>query len=338
VIRGAVHEAVAAGASRAAACAALGLDRRTLQRWRRGADGDRRKGPKRPPSNRLTATDAAKVLRTLNLPEFRDLSPHVVVALLADQGIYLASEATMYRLLRAAKQLAHRTGARPAVRRAKPREACATAPNQVWSWDISYLPTPVRGQFFRLYMVLDVFSRKIVGAAVHAEESGELAARLMAATVAAERAAPGLVLHSDNGAPMKAETMLAMLQRLGVAASFSRPSVSNDNAYSEAAFRTAKYCPMYPADGVFESLEAAAAWTADFVRWYNEKHRHSGIKFVTPAERHDGRDVAILAKRAAVYAAAKVRNPARWAGDTRDWSRIDTVRLNPDAAAGGGAA
>lgn len=332
MIRGQLELAVSAGATQEAACAAIGLDPRTVQRWAGRADGDRRAAAqKKAPAHQLTKAEAVEVLRTLNTPEFRDLPPNVVVAILADHDVYLASPSTMYRLLRVAGQLAHRTTAKPPTKRHKPAEACASAPNQVWSWDITYLSTTVRGVFLRLYVVLDVFSRKIVGWSVHAEETADHAARLLAKIVAAEGARPGLVLHSDNGAPMKGCTMLAMLEQLGVVPSFSRPRVSNDNPYSEATFRTLKHCPQYPADGVFADLAAAEAWTAAFVDWYNGVHRHSGIKFVTPNERHAGLDTALLARRAEVFAAAKLKNPRRWTGDIRDWSPITEVRLNPDA-------
>ena len=324
-----MREARAAGATVRDACAALDLDPRTVQRWSRRPDGDRRAGPRRAPANRLAPAERAELLRALNSPEFRDRSPNVVVALLADRGTYLASQATMYRLLRAAGQLAHRTAARPPVRRARPREVRAAAPNRAWSWDITYLASDVRGVFHRLYLIMDVFSRKIVGWAVHDDERGAHAARLISAACAAEGVRPGCVLHSDNGGPMKAATMRATLDRLGVVPSYSRPRVSDDNPYSEALFRTLKYCPAYPSDGVFPSRAEATAWVARFVAWFNTEHRHSGVKFVTPEQRHQGRDAAILARRTAVYAAAKRQRPDRWSGPARDWSRVDEVRLNP---------
>jgi putative transposase len=331
VIQGVLDQANVSGATAKAACSMLGLDARTVQRWAKRSDGDRRAGPKRAPANKLAAAESAEILRVLNTPEFRDLSPNVAVALLADRGTYLASQATMYRLLRKEGQLSHRTAAKPPIKRAKPREVRATAPNQAWSWDITYLSTVVRGSFYRLYMIMDIFSRKIVGWAVHESELGEHAARLVDAAHAAEGALPGCVLHADNGGPMKAATMIATLERLGVVPSFSRPHVSDDNPYSESLFRTLKYCPAYPTDGIFTSLEAARAWVAEFVAWFNTEHRHSGVKFVTPDERHQGLDARILEHRAAVYAAAKRKHPGRWSGEIRDWSRIDEVRLNPDA-------
>jgi len=183
--------------------------------------------------------------------------------------------------------------------------------------------------FFYLYLFLDVWSRKIVGWTVLEEESNEAAARLFQQICADEGLDPnGLVLHSDNGSPMKGATMLATLQKLGVVPSFSRPSVSDDNAFVEALFRTAKYRPGYPS-GPFASLEAARAWVSIFVVWYNEEHKHSALRFVTPADRHAGRDVEILAKRHDVYERAHARHPERWSGSTRNWTPIDTVTLSP---------
>jgi transposase InsO family protein len=199
----------------------------------------------------------------------------------------------------------------------------------VWCWDITYLNSPIRGKFFYLYAAMDVFSRKIVAAEVHPAENSDLAAAMIARAARAENIAKeSLVLHSDNGGPMKGATLLATLQRLGVMTSFSRPRVSDDNPYSEALFRTAKYRPEYP-DGPFPSIAAAARWTRWFLQWYNHEHLHSGIRFVTPAQRHDGLDHAVLQARRLVYEAARASNPHRWSRRIRDWSRIDSVRLNP---------
>ncbi len=269
------------------------------------------------------------ILQILNSPEYRDLSPSQIVPRLADQGIYLASESTMYRILREEKQLKHRAAAKPATHH-HPRELVATAPNQVWSWDISYLPGPIRGKFYYLYTIIDVFSRDIMGEAIYEEECQVLAAALIQSACDAQGVDPdSLALHSDNGGPMKGSTMLAKLEELGVMASFSRPGVCDDNPYSESLFKTAKYRPEYPARP-FESLEHARTWLVAFVQWYRHEHRHSGIKFVTPAQRHAGEDIVILAKRREVYEKARARNPERWSGNVRDWSRIETVRLNPN--------
>lgn len=330
MILGLVDEAVTGGARQRKACEILGIDARTVQRWRgRGVGEDGRAGPKTAPANKLTDAERHEVLEVVNSPEYRDRSPKQIVPSLADQGEYLASESTMYRILREEGQLAHRAPSRPATRH-RPRELVATSPNQVWSWDITYLRSPVLGVFFFLYLVVDIFSRKIVAAEVQMTEDSERAAELIAQACAAEGIDPDqLALHSDNGSPMKGATLLATLQQLGVMPSFSRPRVSDDNPFSEALFRTAKYRPEYPG-GPFASLEAAREWVRWFVEWYNHQHLHSGIRFVTPAQRHAGEDVEILARRRAVYEAARARHPERWSGRTRDWSRVQAVRLNPD--------
>ncbi|EIN00469.1 integrase catalytic subunit, partial [Paraburkholderia hospita] len=188
----------------------------------------------------------------------------------------------------------------------------------------------IRGQFFYLYLFLDVFSRKIVGWQVYAEESSALASEVLRDLCAREAIQPEqVILHSDNGGPMKGATMLATLQALGVMPSLSRPGVSNDNPYSESLFKTLKYRPAYPLKA-FDTLFAARTWVGALVRWYNEEHRHSAIRFVTPAQRHANLDQDILLRRAALYQAARQRNPLRWKGPTRNWQRVDTVHLNPD--------
>ncbi|MFO8173891.1 MAG: IS3 family transposase [Longimicrobiales bacterium] len=326
-----VQEAVEAGAHQEAAAGILGLKARTLQRWRQQNEAggeDQRQGPLTEPANKLSPAERETVLKTTNTAEYRDLSPAQIVPQLADEGTYLASESTVYRLLRAAKQMAHRQRAKPATSK-KPREQVATGPNQVWSWDITYLPGPVRGTFFFLYLFLDVWSRKIVGAQVYAEENAERASQLFVQSCIRQGVEPGgLVLHSDNGGPMKGSTMLATLQWLGVVPSFSRPHVSDDNPYSEALFRTLKYVPKYP-NRPFLCLEEAQRWVEAFILWYNTQHRHSAIRFVTPDQRHFGQEKAILANRQQVYEEARSRNPDRWSGSIRDWSPVKEVRLNP---------
>jgi transposase InsO family protein len=212
----------------------------------------------------------------------------------------------------------------------RPRPYIATGSNQVWSWDITYLTSNIRGKFYYLYLFMDIYSRKIVGWEVYANESAEQAADVLRKARFAETLPLSyeLVLHSDNGSPMKGATMLATMQKMGVVPSFSRPSVSNDNPFSESLFKTLKYVPAYPAKP-FESLEAARRWVATFCTWYNHSHRHSGLKFVTPVQRHDGADIAILEQRKCVYEEAKKRHPERWSGKTRDWNHESRVKLNP---------
>jgi len=327
-----IEEACLAGARRDKACELLGLTLRTVQRWREEGqvkvDGRKAAARLRTPANALSPNERARVLEVVNRPEFADRSPKQIVPRLADQGEYVASESSVYRILREEDQLAHRSKAKPATRR-RPEPLVATGPNQVWTWDITYLATTVRGIFYYLYLILDLFSRKIVGWEVHQTESAAHAARLFRQSHLREGVARNaLALHSDNGAPMKGSTMLATLQRLGVMPSFSRPSVSNDNPYSEALFRTLKYTPAYP-EGPFESLDAARAWVARFVPWYNEEHLHSGIQFVTPGQRHRGEDMELLRQRGTVYEAARARNPIRWSGDIRNWTPVGPVSLNP---------
>ena len=186
-----------------------------------------------------------------------------------------------------------------------------------------------------LYLILDIYSRKVVGWEVHDTDAADHAAHLVRRTALAEGIAAlqsKPVLHGDNGATLKATTVLAMLNWLGIKPSYSRPRVSDDNAYAEALFRTAKYRPEFPSKG-FESLNAAREWAASFVRWYNVEHRHSGIRYVSPAQRHAGEAQAILAARHDVYLKARDQNPARWTRDTRNWTPIGAVALNPEKEA-----
>lgn len=309
----------------------MGISRRTLTRWRENLE-DRRRGPRTPPPNRLTDHERAQLLSLCNAPEYRNLSPNQVVPALADRGIYIASERTLYRLLHAQGLMKHRGRAQPRSM-SKPPERVARAPKQIWSWDITYLRTSVRGAYFFLYLVVDIYSRKIVGWEVHRDERADLSAELLEHACAREGVAPGsLVLHADNGGPMKASTMLATLQRLGVAASFSRPSVSDDNPYSEALFRTLKYHRAFPSKP-FATIDDARRWVESFVAWYNHEHLHSALRFVTPDARHRGVDSSILANRSAVYAAARRRTPNRWSGPTRDWHPIRGVYLHAGRAA-----
>ena len=323
-----LDEAQRNGARLWPACETLGINKRTVERWRHpDAGDDRREGPKSPPPNKLTQLERQKIVTTLNSPEHRDLSPNQIVPLLADQGHYLGSEASFYRILREEKLQNHREPSRPGVH-ARPTAKVATGPNQVWSWDITYLPSPVRGLFFYLYLVMDVWSRKIVGWEIHPVEDMELSSAMIRRLCKENGIFPDqLKLHADNGGPMKGATMLATLQKLGVAASFSRPRVSDDNPYSESLFRTLKYRPEYPRRP-FESIEAAIAWVFGFVRWYNEEHLHSEISFVTPNDRHAGRDIAILEARHEVYKQAQKKNPNRWSGKTRNWTAPEEVVLN----------
>lgn len=331
-----IEETVSAGASRFKACEVLEIDVRTLQRWKKALAEekhleDRRKvaAAKRLPANKLSDEERQEILAVCNQPAFQSLPPSQIVPRLADNGEYIASESSFYRVLREADQVNRRGRAQAPRKVAKPKGYQATGPNQVWSWDITFLASSIRGAFYRLYLVEDIFSRKIVGWEVHEDESADHASVLIRKACLAEGVhQDGLVLHSDNGGPMKGATMLATLQKLGVVPSFSRPSVSDDNPYSESLFRTLKYTPAYPSKP-FESIEAARQWVHRFVQWYNNEHRHSAIRYVTPTQRHDGTEHGLLKQRETVYEAARRRNPARWSGKTRNWNPATEVWLNP---------
>lgn len=329
-----IDEAVQAGAREIPACEVLGITSRTLRRWRAAeslTDQRAAAAARRPHPQALSTIERERIVAVCNEPRHQSLPPSQIVPRLADQGVYLASESTFYRVLREYGQVNRRGHAQPPRPTPKPRAWVARAPNRIWSWDITFMPSTVRGAFYRLYLIVDVYSRMIVGWEIHHDELASHAADLIErACLRHSVARDQLVLHSDNGSPMKGATMLATLQRLGVVPSFSRPSVSDDNPYSESLFRTLKYTPAYPGKP-FASIEAARLWVQRFVTWYNFEHRHSGIQFVTPAQRHSGEDRAILAQRHAVYEAARHTQPQRWKGGrrTRDWSHCGEVWLNP---------
>jgi len=325
-----IDKAVESGARLKMAADIMGLSGRTIIRWRQqGNDQDQRKGPLTAPANKLNEQERQQVIDISNSASFRDLSPKQIVPKLADQGVYLASESTFYRVLKEHKMLTHRQASKPAVAN-RPKEHVATGPCQVWSWDITYLQTTVKGLFFYLYMVVDVWSRKIIAAQVFAEESMDHSSMLLAHACMIHSVQPEeLVLHSDNGGPMKGATMLATLHKLGVIPSFSRPSVSNDNPFSESLFRTMKYRPEYPSKP-FESIDQAQAWVDGFVFWYNTQHLHSSIRYVTPDDRHFGQEELILANRKKVYEKARCQNPNRWSKNIRNWNPVHQVWLNPE--------
>lgn len=334
-----IKQAHVDGARLQPACEIAGIDVRTLQRWKARAGpegavaGDGRPHAVRPiPSHALSPAERAALLSVANEPRFASVPPARIVPMLADEGVYLGSESSMARVLKAHGQNARRGRAKAPKASRPPSTHIATAPGQVWCWDMTYLPANVAGRWFHLYLILDLYSRKIVGAEVHDSDDSDHAVHLVRRTALAQSIASAdtkPVLHGDNGSTLKATTVLAMLQWLGIKPSYSRPRVSDDNAYAESLFRTAKYRPEFPAKG-FASLHEARAWAGGFVRWYNVDHRHSAIGYVSPAQRHAGDDHAILAARHELYSQARQRNPARWSGNTRNWAPIGAVTLNPE--------
>jgi putative transposase len=331
-----VEEACRDGARLSSACEVAGIDPRTLQRWKASAGlnrGDGRPHAMRPPpAHALSPQERERILQLANEPRFAELPPARIVPMLADEGTYIASESSFHRVLKAHGQAQHRGRARVPQRKRPPSTHVATAPRQLWCWDMTFLATHVTGQWYYLYLILDVYSRKIVGFEVHPTDHSDHAVELLRRTALAEglhALAERPVLHGDNGATLKATTVLAMMHWLGISASYSRPRVSDDNAFVESLFRTAKYRPQFPASG-FASLEDARRWASEFVTWYNHDHRHSGIRYVSPAQRHAGADRGILARRHTLYLNAREANPRRWTRHTRNWDPIVAVTLNPE--------
>jgi len=308
------------------ACEVLEISTATFYRWKNRNEGDKRKGAAKRVVRRLSEEERERIRVVACEERFKDRTPYEIVAILLDEGTYLASVSTVYRVLRAAGLIHHRGNSRPGHKTGRPEELKATGPNQVWCWDITYLPTQVRGVFLFAYMILDVWSRKVVGWEIHAEESAALAEALFK-RLAREMKLDGVRLHADNGNPMKGTTLLFTLYMLGVLPSFSRPRVSDDNAFIESFFKTLKYTPRYP--GRFADIAHARSWMADFVHWYNTDHRHSGIGYITPEQRHSGKVVLIMRFRNEVLKKACENHPERWNGGPVLWSKHPVVYLNP---------
>jgi transposase InsO family protein len=334
---GILDEGIANGARSSELALLLGVGLTTLQRWRRqfAGDGDgidRRKGSHRQVAHRLSEEERQRILFTCNEPEFAALPPGQIVPVLADRGLYIGSERSFYRVLYAHGQAYRRGRARPPQEPRPVPRLRASGPNQVWSWDITYLPTTVRGVWLYLYLVIDVWSRKVVAWDVADREDPGIAAELVSRACLRERISKGrkqlLILHADNGNAIRAATLESWLEELGVLRSFSRPRVSNDNPYSESLFRTVKFRPDYPRRP-FASKDEACKWVVSFVNWYNYRHRHSGIKFVTPQQRHSGQAVEIRGHRAVVYEQARQRHPRRWSRSIRCWRQPEVVCINP---------
>ncbi len=327
-----IDEAVQNGARQQQACKLVGITSRTYQRWNQGKElsEDKRIHNDAPAHNKLSKAIRQEILRVINLPEYSTLSPYQIVPTLLDIGQYIASEATFYRVMKENNQLKHR-GKATATQRKKPQSLKATKANEIYSWDITYLLSPIKGQYYYLYMVMDIYSRKIVGWQVHDCESSSHAADLIEDIAQREKIDKNqLVIHSDNGSPMKGATLRAKMIDLEISPSYSRPRVSNDNPYSESLFKTIKYHYTFP-ETPFICLKEARTWVKTFVDWYNDEHQHSAIRFVTPNQRHNGLDKAILNKIKKVIEQAKKEHPERWNGrKTRNLSPIGAVYLNPD--------
>jgi len=314
------------------ACALLGASRATRYRRRRAPVA----GPPAPrptPPNALTEAERQHILAVLRSEEYCDLAPAQVWARLLDDGIYLCSISTMYPLLAIAGENRERRRQRTHPAKKKP-ELIARRPNQVWSWDITKLQGPQRGTYYELFVIIDIFSRYVVGWTVSPAETGELAEAFIADTLGTHGIdRDQLTLHADRGTSMTSKPVAQLLVDLGVARSHSRPPVSNDNPYSEANFKTLKYCPAFP--GKFGSIEDARTFCAAFFDHYNHVHRHAGIGLHTPASVHYGTAVEIRAQRAITLDAAYNANPARFGYRRPQPPKLPTVAWinepNPEA-------
>jgi putative transposase len=312
-----------------AACVATGRPRASHYRRCRPRVA-RTRGPRPAPANKLGAAEVELILATLNSVRFVDASPTQAYYVLLDEGTHIASVSSFYRVLRARglsrerrRQASHPPRVRP--------ELVARRPNVVWSWDITKLKGPQKGQYYNLYVVLDIFSRYVVAWCVAPAEDGQLAKELIADAVARHQVPPGqLSVHADRGSPMTSNAVIRLYDFLGVTRSYSRPHVSNDNPYSEAAFKTLKYFPAFP--DRFGCIEDARTFCAHFFNYYNHEHRHSGVAYHTPASVHCGTATQVRAQRAETLSAAYAANPARFRYREPEPPRLPTVAWINDPA------
>lgn len=295
------------------ACELLGKSRATLHRQRNPKPVREKKERDRPAPHPAALTPAERdaVLAVLNSDRFADKSPAQVWAILLDEGIYLASVSSMYRVLRAADQVRERRAQAAHPPRVRP-ELVAHGPDQVWTWDITKLKGPWRGTYFDLYVMIDIFSRKAIHHEVHQTETGDLAKEFIEHAIIANGGARPGYIHADNGTSMTSKTVADLLTDLKITKSHSRPHVSNDNPYSEANFKTLKYCPAFP--GSFATLGEARQFCDVFFTYYNNEHRHSGIGLHTPASVHDGTARVIRGRRQQILDAAYAARPDRFRG------------------------
>jgi len=318
-----IDEAIAHGARQFRACQVIKLCERRLRRWR-DAVADGRTGGYRGGDQELSESEKDAVIEAVSVEDLKDLPLRQAHIKLLDRGICIGSYSSFRRVLEERnmpqiKQHKKRNGRKRPVLE-------ATAPNQIWCWDITWLESRTKGKYFYLYMIIDMYSRKVVGWDVAARENGPLAKALFARTLEAEGISEHqLVIHSDNGKPMRSRTLRAMFNLLKVTASYSRPHTSNDNAFAESLFATLKGRVAFPE--YFRTLEAAREFSAMFFQWYNEEHLHSGLDYVTPSCVHAGAHHELFARRNALLEAHRQRHPKRHAGRRKVYGIPDVVRL-----------
>jgi putative transposase len=293
----------------ATACSVVGLSRATLYRGRSPSPRSPAERARPPSPRRLGEEERRQVLAALHQPEFADQPPTEVYATLLSRGVYIASIRTMYRVLSEAGETKERRNQRPPQSHAKP-SLTATAPNQIWTWDITKLATTQKGIFYLAYVIIDLFSRYVVGWVLAEKECKHIASLLFAEAIARHGIEPGLWVHSDRGSSMKSDTLAQLFAALGVTRSFSRPHVSDDNAFSEAQFKTLKYQPDYP--GRFDSPPQAQGYMQEFFGWHNDEHAHSGLALFTPGDVFHGRIEAVRAVRQSALDAAYAAHPERF--------------------------
>ena len=304
-------------------CKRLCISHRTIQNWENRKLEDKRKGAEKSVHNRFSEEEEDRIISVSCSDKNKDKTPYEIVAELAENGEYIGSVRSIYRVLR-------RRGViivKPKSRKNKSGDSVeikAESPDQIYSWDISYLKRPIRGLYYYLYMFMDIWSKEIMGWKVYEEESG-INARDLFNEIASGKITNGIILHSDNGGPMRSSTLRGTLEELGVIQSFSRPSVSNDNAFSESLFSTIKRNAGYPKS--FNSIEEAEEWMSRFVNWYNKQHRHSSLDYVTPYQRRSGEYKEIFEKRNRTFTIARKEHPERWTGNTKYWQIKDEVFL-----------
>lgn len=323
-----ITEAIKSKARIWKACEALEISVTTFDRWRSGMLTDSRKGAEKVVPRKLTPEEEKLIIDTCCSKDYRDLNPYKVHASLLDEGCYIASTSSFYRVLGKHKLLSHRGNTRPPQKRTPPPERKATGPNQVWTWDITYLKTDIRGLFFYAYVIIDIWDRSIVKWAIHDREADSHSQELFQCALL-ENHNPNVFVHSDNGSVMKGVTLMALFYDLGICNSYSRPRVSNDNPFIESFFKTLKYGASYPHK--FPNLLVAREWFALFVDGYNSTHSHSGINFITPQQMRSGEYKKIAKNRNTVMLEASVLNPCRWSNHVKQLSEEHVVYLNPTA-------
>lgn len=308
-------------------CKHIGISERTIQRWNKFGVNDKRKGAQKHIPRKLTKKEKQLIYQTACNVEYKDMNPHEIYNSLLDNDIYIASASSFYRILREQKAITHRTESKEGTSRKKPVELEATKPNQVWMWDITWLKRDITGLYYYAYVIEDLYDRSIVGWAIYDHENDQNAKELFERVTKKENAHPEFV-HSDNGNPMKGITLVAFYYQLGIVPSFSRPRVSDDNPYIESFFKTLKHTCGYPR--CFTTITNAREWFANFINWYNQEHKHSGLQYVTPMQKRTGKHISIFRKRNKILQAAKDKHPERWGCRAiKRYSVVNAEVLNP---------